>query len=124
MDTLLILMKLVGVACVGAGGALLAARVLRADRWYAWLSRREYATGRMVLAGVSVAALLASVAIMVGVARVDFTRLSVGVGLWVMIAGPMLAWPVLMSGRERTADAQGDATLIPESQPTSKRRAA
>lgn len=99
MESLLILMKLVGVACLGAGGALLAAQMLRVDRLFAWLSARNSSGLRLVSAGVGVGCLAVAVAITTGDLRVDFSRLWVGMGLWFMIAAPMLAWPLLMSAR-------------------------
>ncbi len=101
MESLLILMKLVGVACLGAGGALLAAQMLRVDRLFVWLSARDSSGLRLVSAGVGVGCLAMAVAITTGDLRVDFSRLWVGMGLWLMIAAPMLAWPLLMSTRSQ-----------------------
>lgn len=126
MENLLILLKLLGVACVGAGAALLGARVLRVDRWFAWLSRRDIKPWRLAIASAAMLALGSGAAITMGMIPADFSRLSVGLGLWFMIAAPMMAWPILLSGREPASQANPAAIPLPhaahEAEPT--RRAA
>lgn len=124
MTSALILMKLLGVACVGAGGALLLARVLRVDRWFDWLSRREVSTLRLSIAALSLAGLAGALCVVAGVVPVDFTRVAVGVGLWMMIATPMLAWPVLISGKTPQAASRGEVLPMPRAASEPGRRAA
>ena len=124
MDSMLILMKLVGVACVGAGGALLLAQVLRVDRWFEWLSRRESSTLRLSIAGLGLAGLAGALCIVAGVVPVDFTRVAVGAGLWLMIAAPMVAWPLLTTGREPHAASRGEVLPLPRASSEQGRRAA
>lgn len=124
MDSMLILMKLVGVACVGAGGALLLARVLRVDRWFGWLSRRESSTLRLSIAGLGLFGLVGALCVVAGVVPVDFTRVAVGAGLWLMIAAPMLAWPLLTTGREPQGVSRGEVLPLPRVSSEQGRRAA
>ncbi|MFA6043456.1 MAG: hypothetical protein WC718_00605 [Phycisphaerales bacterium] len=126
MESLLVLMKLLGIACLSAGTSLLAARVLRVDRVFAWLSRVDLKPWRLALATLSLVALGGAALIVTGLVPVDFSRLIVGLGLWFMIAGPMLAWPILTSGREPTDATAAASHPMPQAarEATPARRAA
>lgn len=124
MESLLIVMKLLGVACVCAGASLVVARVLRVERVFEFLSRADLKPWRLSLAVVAVSLLGGAALITTGLVPADFSRLWVGLGLWFMIAAPMLAWPILTVGREPMEGATSHRLPEVSREAASSRRAA